>query len=939
MCPLSVFFAGTPFRARSAGSRFGTTAMVAAGAVLLLVGCGSDSTGSEFTNQGVEETNQYENQEQNQEQNQNQGQNQAPNQNGEEPLPPPPEDAPTVISDIDTVVSATTVTAGESVEVECLFLDQHGHTVDVSAQEDPPSQRLLLYPDEGMEQNDNEVIPTKAGDAEVACQSIDLGLTDADPAEIFVEPADVYTVITTLSDHQVTAGEQVSASCEAYDEFGNAVDDAEFGLFADTSSPGIVIDTDALTVSLTTTGLFTFDCHVEGMMESFGDAVEVLPGKPAELFADPIPDQNVYGIGQIITIGTDVRDQFGNPIPHPLLEYDATPAGESFGERRYRFFEDGVYTLSAEVVEDTHNDQTLYEEFEIVVNETGPDINCIAPFDGEMKNHSPGSNIDFEGAVADTHGIGEVRVNDEPVSVDSKGMFTTSIPTRYGINFVDVVAADTHGEENVRTCAFMVSDTWATPEDDFIDDAVSLALFQDAIDDKNYGGPNNIRSLNDLIMTVVNSDGLEQEIKEQVMAGNPYSVDYCDYSVDIEDFYFENWNPHQTAFDLIGGGLELFARINDLAFDVYAYDGAGSILRPDCYLNHSTTVTIEYVEMGATAEMFLSGNTPMMQLDEVLYVESGEVDADGAYGWLASLFQGTVQGIVEDTFEDLISDNFDDLFGGLMSSLDVESLSGQFDVPRLDSEETMGLDFAFQFSTVDASSARALFGLAPKITPGDGAGHGIDSEGIIHPPGQMLMDSSANSAAVGAHIALLNQALHSLWRGGLFHADVGGALGEDIPEGAAVDLETRLPPIAVLHEAEGAELMLGAIDLELVYPGIFDEPVSFSLGVTATTAITLDEQEVNFGNIQMEEFHLSPRNVSINEGTRDVLEDFLGGLFEDIIDQSLNAALPSLPIPTFAIPASMGSYDLTPGDEVGLYNTSMNQTSRHLELHGQFGIE
>lgn len=850
----------------------------------------------------------------------------------------PSEPAPSIVVAIDTVAPES-ATAGEPVDIDCIFRNPDGEPVDFSElEEEPPFERVLVSPDDALVERNDQWIPEIAGPAAVACQAPELGLTDLEPQPILIEPGPAETTTLTLEDHQIVAGESVSAQCLAYDEFGNAVDDAPFELVADTSSSGIVIDQDALSASITTAGLFGFDCHVEGANRRFGDTLEVLPDRPAELFVELIPDQDVYSIGQVITLGTLVQDRFGNTVDDALIDYQAAPTGEPFGEGRFRFDADGTYLMSAEVLDETHEDQVLYEELEVIVNDMGPTIDCVAPFDGEMIDTSPGSTIDIEVAVADEQNISEVTIDGESATVDSKGQFLGSMTTQYGINFVDITATDGLGEQNVRTCAFLVSENWAG-EDDYVDDAVSLALYQDAIDDKNYQGADNIRSLNDLIMTVLNSEGLRQEIESTITA-TTYDVDTCGFEVVVNSVYFGG-TPHVTSLDLVGGGLDLFARVNDLYIDLTIQDGSWY-----CFGPYNPTVVLDYVELQASTELLLENNLPILRLDQVNYVESGEVDAQGgnwfsdfAYDAATDLFQGTFRDLIEDTFRDAITENFDDLFEGLVGSLDVDSLGGDIAVPRLDGSGDLALDFGFQFSTANATSARALFGLAPRITAAGNAAHGIDSLGVPHPGGNMLVDSSGNSASAAVHVALINQALHGLWRGGLFHADVGGALGDDIPDGAAVELETRLPPVLAIDGEGGAQLMLGAVELNLQYPGIFDEPVTMMLGLVGSTSIDLTESELNFGDIQIEEFYLSAVDVSLNSGTREVLEDFLMGLFQDIVDQSLNEALPALPIPSFEIPASMSTYGLTPGQNVGLFDTSMDQTTRHLELHGQFGIE
>ena len=70
-------------------------------------------------------------------------------------------------------------------------------------------------------------------------------------------------------------------------------------------------------------------------------------------------------------------------------------------------------------------------------------------------------------------------------------------------------------------------------------------------------------------------------------------------------------------------------------------------------------------------------------------------------------------------------------------------------------------------------------------------------------------------------------------RAGLFDADIGNSvLGGGFPAGTTADLTTYLPPVAKL-DGDDVILMLGGVRLSLVYPGIFDSPISVTLGANA----------------------------------------------------------------------------------------------------------
>ena len=893
---------------------------------LPLVGCGSDDTGTSSAN-GVDFDE-----------------------------PPVPDKAIA----INTVVEDTTVIAGEPIDASCEFVDGAGNPVEFD-EDEAPSTRILQFPDDGFQTSGGELYATRAGDAKLACQSHQLGLTDTDPVDLTVKPGPAHTTAISLSDHQIVAGDAVEASCEVFDEFGNFIPDADVELIADTSSSGIVVDNQNLSATVTIAGIFTFSCLVDGADDRFGAPLEVLPHLPAELSVSPVPNQEVYGIGQVISVDAHVVDRYGNRISRPEIEYDALPTGESFGEGRFRFHSEGIYTITIEVTEPTFNDEPLYEEIVIIVNDTGPDINCIYPADGQMIDHSPGQPIVFEGTVADAHGTDAVFVNGQEILLDDPGTkgamnFDTEIDTEYGINFIDIVAHDYYGEENVRTCAFLVSDTWAE-EDAFLDDAIALSLFQPAVDDGQFT-EGEFNSLNDLIMTALNSQGLEDLLNDELADGQKYDVGTCGGELEIQEVILLSGTPHVTSMNLVDGGLTLSASFYDVVIDLRIETNTFSLCLGATF---SPDAEIGFLDIDVTADLELdSSGRPNFSLRQVDNVNSGNISLSGSnafsdlmYSAIDTFFQGTLQGVIEDTFEDAITDNFDDLFSGIFESLDVESLGTSFDVPRLDSDDEMRLNFDFRFSSIEIDPDEAQFGLGPRIYPGpphvpDSESPGANSLGVPHPPGPYLANllvpnafNPQHSAAVGAHVVLLNQALHSLWRAGLFHANVGGALGDDLPDGVSVELAVDLPPMLDFGDDpdDGARLMLGAAHLELVYPGIFDEPVSLTAGAIASTGINLDEEELSFDAISIDEFYLSPQGISLNAETRDILEDFIQDLLQDIIDQSLNSALPALPIPSFEVPDDMTEFDLPQSADIGIYNTSFDQHRRHLELYGSFGVQ
>ena len=78
--------------------------------------------------------------------------------------------------------------------------------------------------------------------------------------------------------------------------------------------------------------------------------------------------------------------------------------------------------------------------------------------------------------------------------------------------------------------------------------------------------------------------------------------------------------------------------------------------------------------------------------------------------------------------------------------------------------------------------------------------------------------------------------------------------------------------------------------------------------------------------------------ASLDMGTRDTLEGFLTRLLERVLRPALNDALPALPIPSFALPASLSAYGLPGGARLGIVSPSLAFEAPHFVLRGDFAV-
>jgi hypothetical protein len=360
-------------------------------------------------------------------------------------------------------------------------------------------------------------------------------------------------------------------------------------------------------------------------------------------------------------------------------------------------------------------------------------------------------------------------------------------------------------------------------------------------------------------------------------------------------------------------------------------------------LGSSGYAEVAYVEVDLTSDLKLVNGQPRIALRQINAVNVGNINLNfsGLAGLglelVEALFQGTIRNTVRDVIRDYVNQQFNALLDGIISGFDISTLGSTFNVPKLDGMGSVALGFGVRFSALTATPVRALFGVGTRFTapinrPGT-------TPGAARPSGDVLLDPSTPQAiAATIYVGMLNQVLHALWRAGYFDVDLGGTALGGLPAGSQVNLNLGLPPVALLEGTRVVRLHLGTARLSLVYPGLFNDPLTLNLGATATSSVTLNGDDLSFGNILIDELFFSPEGVSLDETNRDVLEQFLRRVLQNVLNQSLNGALPALPIPSFTLPAAVSQFGLPAGAELGVRNPGLSNTMTHFILDGAFGV-
>lgn len=848
-----------------------------------------------------------------------------------------------------------TLAAGDKVVVGCVVLDAKG---DASQPPKDAELALVFVPSDSVQKDaTGQIIAVRAGRVDVRCTFPALGIGDDVGAQIAITPGPVASVDTVVSTTSVIAGGDVTATCTAHDAYGNVVREAKPSLTAAPFDTGTSVT--GFTTKLTHAGIYDLACEIPGA-KTHPVPVEVVPGKPAKLVVSPNPAKVIYPVGSVVTTETRVADQYDNPIIDAPTLYDSAPsASTTLGTNHFQYLANGFYTLTATVPLPTATGKPLVAHVDIEVDGNGPTIECTAPTDGAMINAAPGTSITFGGNVNSPNGVTSVKVNGVTANV-VLDTFSLPMTTRFGINFADIVATDRNGAQSTRTCSFIASNQWAT-ETGLYADTVDLKLMPPAVDDGGRAG--GISSFGDMLFKVANSPGLASTIDSGLKAANPLKPRACDsqtctflgcicwYSSGVEYRGLGLPGPQTVDVALVNGGLQAHVRVPNVGVNMRVWGDAGPIP-----YDSTGWAVFSYLDVTMIIDTSISGGKLHGSIRPgtvVTNVGSLSTSFGGVDGWIIDnivvpLAQGSLRDTVKGLVTGFITNNFNSVMDGVLAGLDVSTLGTSFNVPRLDGGAPIPLSFGVGFSSLSTTPSRMLVGLSSRLSAP--AGHALPSLGVPIPPGPVLDDPPVGlpaTAGVAVHVGVFDQALHALWRGGMLNATMNGTqLGGALPADAEIRVNTQLPPVAMMN-GNAVELSLGAMHLAVSYPGLFGgtdgggnplPPLRVELGARATSTPTLVGNDLKFGSFVITEMHFSTGDVSLDASTNAVLTSMLRTLLQKVIDQSLNNALPALPIPSFSLPPSLAAYGIGPG-KLGVVNPALGFGPRDFRLTGVLGIQ
>jgi hypothetical protein len=785
---------------------------------------------------------------------------------------------------------------------------------------------------------DGTLTATRAGALSVACSLPTLGFIDASPSLVTVLPGPASEALAHVAAASIPAGTPVAVSCSVVDAFGNEIQGLVPNLLATPNDPKNQLA--AGVGRFERAGRYSIDCALSGVT-SVPASLDVTPGAAATLRVARVPDQVSYSPGDAIALNSIVSDQYGNLIPNATLEVQSTPAGTRTASGKFVYSTPGEYQVRTTVTSATLNGVALAETVTILVDDQGPTLICQAPVNAELLNLVPGGHVAFRGSVADSAGVRELRVNGALTPVDATGQFSVELTTRYGLNFVDLVAFDAGDRKTTRSCAFLVADHF-TPDGQVLSDSVSFRLGAPAIDDNSR---DDIDSVADILNLFLDQGGLREAMHTALVA-HPILKSGCDQTLlgdcvlssDVTYLDTTIAGPSRTHLTLVPSAIGSVTRIENIGVKLGLHGKLAD-------LEYTTEgwVRFESVEVATTLDVGAMNGRPRARVKPASTSTAvGHITTEfpGVAGELlqlaVKLSNELIANIVAAGVEQYVTTQLDTTLDGIASGLGISALGQHLSVARLDGGQPIELTLGAEFSSLNVDADRMLYGMGTRFigplalaTPTLGA----PAASAISP-----RDSGGTDpVGVAVYEGVFTQGLHALWRAGYFDATLD-ATNESlaIPTGMQVSIATHLPPIAEI-EGDRLRVSLGAIQAQLTSPPLL-AAAPMTLGLRASLHVSLANESLTFDDFTLDELHLSVDDPHASALTRALLESVVPQVLEYVVRSAVEQALPKLPIPRLLLPTTLTGHGLAPGSALGLTNAKLSMQSPHLLLKGSADV-
>lgn len=854
----------------------------------------------------------------------------------EEPEDAEPELIPT---DIEVIGVLDEYPAGTIVRGECLVFDQFGDPMEAGAGHTP---RVVIQPTHLFDLSGRTNRAARVGTGEATCSLAAYGLYSP-PKNFNIVAGAPHQTVAIAEKERIQAGEQVTATCHVFDAYGNEVEAVEgMELHASPQNAGNQID--ELSFHATRADLYNLRCELPGLAVAEHDVVRVDPNLPHSMTVGLRPQRSSYRQADHTILSTDVRDRYGNQITGARIDFNSMGAGTSMQGPRFTFQEDGYVTLTATVTSPIDEEVSeVTASIDVLVNSGGPGIRCMdaggSSFNDAFFAHATNNFAPRELSVEvfDDFDIQGVRINGVP-AVNSHGdVWRGNVTPHWGHNFVQVTATDEHGAENTHYCFMLASHHWGNVQQ-MIPGVVSLSLGERSL---NNSSSSELDNLTNIVNRLVNSDALKNQLETLLRDASPFADGWWGSIIYRNNTLAFNVAATLRAHNANGvEGLELEVVLRNVSI--------GGGYRSRLY-NPNFSVSIGKAEiLGRFRISVDDGNLRVVLADTRVDLERARINISGVLGSIVSAIANAViwlfNGLIEDLLADVVQDELGPFLSEMVESLDIHQLLPELEIPRLDadtrppSESSVTLIFDKAFSHFTAvHRARATFGLGTGIRP-KSVDTVRDTLGVPMRNTNTFWNQPAQDArpmALAVNEAFVNQVLHSLWLAGFF--DIYMELGD----GGFVHIDAKLPPTVRMFQGQ-LQVALGGVDAQLAIPPILgDPPFSIQFGGVIGASASVQNNYLVVGDLTMNPqtdlaltFH-----DSVDAAAQEVIENVIGDILMNVLQSTLNDALPELPIPEFEIPDDFVSYFYPALGRVTLLNSALGFDGEHLLLRGKLGVQ
>jgi hypothetical protein len=393
---------------------------------------------------------------------------------------------------------------------------------------------------------------------------------------------------------------------------------------------------------------------------------------------------------------------------------------------------------------------------------------------------------------------------------------------------------------------------------------------------------------------------------------------------------------------LVDGGIQVHVNLRNVRLRTRAY---GMVTGVD--FDSLGWVSMDEISADAIMDAAASGGRPRVSLRDgsvrtgVSTVKTDFNDIDGdVIDLLADLFNGSLRSELANAINGVLNHQLGDALADVLGGLDVSALGTTLRVPKLSGTGEVAAELSFTLRGLSTNPERlqAEIGTRVQSRASDGTLRPLSELGF---PRRARSDASLlgdQTMAVAINEVLVTQLVQALWQGGLLEANLTQGEIQELPKDVSGHVSFDAPPIAELNDGR-VVLSAGSVAIELSYPGLFGkDPVRARAGLRASAALKLENGGIALHDYQIDDLRIGTDRRDL-EGVQDpMVRASIIRLIEKQLRPTLERALLSIPIPSFAIPSVLVGAGFSNTDRLGLREPMLQVQAPQGVVTGVFGV-